>query len=441
MLSLFVILMSVCGSVFAQDNSNPGIKIKEVITDEKIVLITKNFPADTTYTVSLASEENPEAYTAVARFNSKSGGSLSVPIKIPAKFQGLNNILLKLEDGAEGVFLASFENIPAEEPAVEEGEIALANQEPAAEETAQEPAAEEPAEEPAAEETAQEPAAEEPAEEPAAEETAQEPAAEEPAEEPVAEETVQEPAAEEPAEEPVAEETAQEPAAEEPAEEPAAEEPVADEPAEEPAAEETAEEPAAEETIVKPAAEETAEEPVVEETTVEEETAVEEIPVLVCNFNVTPTVKINAVERNGSVTFTTANFPKDSTFTVSMGYYVETWVPDPWTPPMPPAPHHHGPKPGPAPIPCDPCAPAPAPSFKPIDEEPSKPGPAPKGHTTVTFSGIPVGTFETGDGTAQTLTFSIPQSLYNVNPIALWISDNGPCGFYSYNYFYNNSTN
>ena len=75
MLSLFVILMSVCGSVFAQDNSNPGIKVKEVITDEKIVLITKNFPADTTYTVSLASEENPEAYTAVARFNSKSGGS------------------------------------------------------------------------------------------------------------------------------------------------------------------------------------------------------------------------------------------------------------------------------------------------------------------------------------------------------------------------------
>ena len=80
----------------------------------------------------------------------------------------------------------------------------------------------------------------------------------------------------------------------------------------------------------------------------------------------------------------------------------------------------------------------PAPSFKPIPDGPKEP--APRGYVTSSFTGTAVGTFETGDGASQTLTFSIPESMKNVNPIALWISDNGPCGFYSYNYFYNNST-
>ena len=60
---------------------------------------------------------------------------------------------------------------------------------------------------------------------------------------------------------------------------------------------------------------------------------------------------------------------------------------------------------------------------------------------TTSFSGIEVGTFNTGDGAPQTLTFEIPESLAGVSPIALWINDLGPCGFYSYNYFYNVSTN
>ena len=463
-LCLFAVLMTLFGHVFAQDTSLPAFKVMDVAQDEKVVLQTKNFPADTTYTVSMASEENPEAFTPIARFKSKNGGSLNVTVKIPAKFRGLNTILLLMDDGNGSVIPGQFENIPAEEPVTEEP----AAEEPAAEEPAAgEPTAEEPAaEEPAAEEpAAKEPAAEEPvAGEPAAEEpVAEEPAAEEPvAEEPAPEEPVaEEPAAEEPvAEEPVAEEpAAEEPAAEEPvAGEPAAEgpvvlEPVVEEPvAEEPAAAEgpvvlepVVEEPVAEEPVAEePAAEEpVAEEPVAEEPVVEEpaaETAYEPAPVLVCNFNVIPYVTINSVVKDESVTFTTGNFPANSTFTVSMGYYVSTWVPDPMPyGPHPvyrpvPYPHHH-----PAPFP-GPFYYGPVPGFN-THKLDDRPQPPQGGHVSSTFSGTPVGTFETGDGTPQTLTFSVPASLKGVNPIALWISDNGPCGFYSYNYFYNATTN
>jgi len=396
LLSLFVILMTVFTNVFAQDISLPAFKVSSVVTDEKIVLATKNFPADTAYTVSMASPDDPEHFTAVAKFNSKTGGSLNVTVKIPEKFRGFYEIELMLKDSNGGKILGKFVNDPNAAPSAEEP----VTEEPAVEE----PAAEEPvSEQPAAEE----PAAEEPApislmnQEPAAEE----PAAEEPAEEEPAPISLmnQEPAAEEPA--------AEEPAAEEPApisllnQEAAAEEPAAEEPF-----------------IEKPAAEE----PVIEEPAAAEEVQPAEIPVLVCNYAIIPTVKIDAVQRDGSVTFTTANFPADSTFSVSMGEYVSTWVPDmrpiqPVPGPFPFGPHHRPVKP----------------SSKPHHWFP----PAPRGHWTSTFSGTEAGTFETGNGEPQTLTFEIPDSAKGKGIIALWIQDLGPCGFYSYNYFYNNTVN
>ena len=43
MLSLFVVLMTVFGNVLAQDSSLPAFKVSSVVTDEKVVLTTKNF--------------------------------------------------------------------------------------------------------------------------------------------------------------------------------------------------------------------------------------------------------------------------------------------------------------------------------------------------------------------------------------------------------------
>ena len=317
----------------------------------------------------MSSPDEPDTYIAVAKFNSKNGGALSVTVTIPERFRGFEtlNLLLLDENGAK--IFGNFVNIPAEEPV-------------------------------------------------------EEPAAEEPVEEPVAEE-------------PIADESTVETAA---SEEPAADAPIADESTVETT---VSEEPAEERSVVSssPAAEPAA-----------------EAPALTCDYSVIPTVSIDAVTRNASVTFTTANFPANSTFSVSMGVYVATWQPEPMGPRHPdhrPGPQPEKPvRPEPRPIyvnedwptfyPLSGAEAAPVPSF-PDKETPHHHGPAPRpdGQPVVSsvFSGTQVGTFETGDGTPQTLTFEIPATLAGVNPIALWISDLGPCGFYSYNYFYNNSTN
>ena len=421
-LSVFAILMTVFGSVFAQDNSLPAFRVSSVATDEKVVLTTKNFPADTAYLVSMGSPENPDAYTNVAKFNSKTGGSLNVTVKIPEKFHGLYMINLMLQDDSGAKIPGSFVNDPAlapvEEPEAEntaEEPISLINQESAEEPVSEEPAAEEGAEEPKAEEGADESIAEEGAAEEGTEEAGapitlinQQPAAEEPA--------AEEPVIEEKAEEPVAEETVSEESAEEPvAEEPVSEEPILEQP-------------------VQP----------VEEVPAEENAAVSQ-PEAVCNYALTPTVTIDAVAQNASVTFTTHDFPANSTFSVSMGVYVSSWVPDPKPAPRPypyPIPQPYIPE-GFYPISGGDSATAPsAPSFNPGKEDGKPaPAPAPAGHFVSSFNGTEVGTFSTGDGSSQTLTFQIPAQLAGANPIALWISDLGPCGFYSYNYFWNATWN
>lgn len=404
LLSLFVILMTVFGNAFAQETATPEINVSSVEPDVKIVIRTRNFPADTSYIVSMAAEDTPDTFSDVARFNSKTGGTLNVTIPIPAKFQGQHIINIRLSDGSGNVITGAFENLPEEEPAAEEP----VEEEPVEEE----PAAEEPAEEEPAEEepAAEEPAAEEPAEEePAADESGislvnQDPATEEQTEEP-AEENAAEEQTEETAEEPTDSnrtEIANEESAAEEQSEAMIDRPVSDEQAQGSAGEELTEEvveESAEEAVLPEPGTEASEEPVIE---INVPAATTEP--LVCDFSVTPTVTIDSVVKNTSVTFTTHNYPKNSTFTVSMGVYVESWTPVPVCP---------------KPSTC------------------GKPGPAVEWRRNVKFNGTPVGTFETGDATSQTLTFTIPESLKGVSPIAIWITDNGPCGYYSYNYFYN----
>ena len=500
-LSLFVILMTVFGSTSAQDSKVPAFKVSNVIQDEKVILTTKDFPADTNYVISMASPDTPEVFTPVAKFNSKTGGSLNVTIKIPGKFQGLNTIELMMKDSDGKTIMGNFVNIPVEEPVeepVQEEPAETPAEEPVKEEPAETPAeepvkeepAETPAEEPVQDETIslvnqgtteEQPAAEQPAEEqPTEEQPAEEkPAEEQPAEEqPTEEQTVEEqPTEEQPAEEQPTEEqpTEEQTVEEQPTEEqPAEEQPTEEQPTEEqPTEEQTVEEQPTEEqpTEEQPAEEQLAEEQPAEEqpaaeadntdtAAAEEETAPEEIPVLVCNYGVIPYTVINSVEKDTSVTFTTNNFPADSTFTVSMGVYVASWAPEPmhprhpgYYPPRPgrpapgrPEPGRPGPdrpapgRPGPEPSYYHSFGPDPIPDFRPEWDFDRHHGPEPRGKYTTVFSGSPVGSFETGSGEPQTLTFEIPAELKGTNPIALWIEDQGVCGFYSYNYFYNNTT-
>ncbi len=367
-LCLCVILLSAFSAALAQDETTPAFKVSEVVSDTTVTVITKNFPADTSYLVSLGDPQNADSVSAVAKFNSKNGGALSVTVKIPEKFHGKEFLNIILTDPNGGKIEGSFANLPA--------------------------ATEEPTEEPVP--------TEEPTEEPAP--------TEEPTEEPVAtEEPTEEPApTEEPTEEPI------------PTEEPT-EEPI---PTEEPT-----EEPVAAEDILQSTA-------------------------VVCNYSVIPYVYIDSVVKDASVTFTTYNFPADSSFSVQMGVFNGTYPGNPQPPhhnPEPPIdepmPEPPEPQPQPAPIPfgnegevaltqlirdLD----APAPSFN----RPEGPGPKPQPVVSAvpSFSGQEVGTYETGDGSSRTLTFEIPESLKGVGTIALWIADQGSCGFYAYNYFYNN---
>lgn len=367
-LCLCVILLSAFSTALAQDETAPAFKVSEVVSDTTVTVIAKNFPADTSYLVSLGDPQNADSVSAVAKFNSKNGGALSVTVKIPEKFHGKEFLNIILTDPNGGKIEGSFANLPA------------ATEEP----TEEAVPTEEPTEEPAP--------TEEPTEEPAP--------TEEPTEEAVA--------TEEPTEEPV------------PTEEPT-EEPV---PTEEPT-----EEPVAAEDILQSTA-------------------------VVCNYSVIPYVYIDSVVKDASVTFTTYNFPADSSFSVQMGVFNGTYPGNPQPPhhnPEPPIdepmPEPPEPQPQPAPIPfgnegevaltqlirdLD----APAPSFN----RPEGPGPKPQPVVSAvpSFSGQEVGTYETGDGSSRTLTFEIPESLKGVGTIALWIADQGSCGFYAYNYFYNN---
>ncbi len=387
-LCLCVILLSAFSTALAQDETAPAFKVSEVVSDTTVTVITKNFPADTSYLVSLGDPQNADSVSAVAKFNSKNGGALSVTVKIPEKFHGKEFLNIILTDPNGGKIEGSFANLPA-----------------ATEEPTEEPApTEEPTEEPIP--------TEEPTEEPAP--------TEEPTEEPIpTEEPTEEPApTEEPTEEPIP--------TEEPTEEPA----PTEEPTEEPIpTEEPTEEPVAAEDILQSTA-------------------------VVCNYSVIPYVYIDSVVKDASVTFTTYNFPADSSFSVQMGVFNGTYPGNPQPPhhnPEPPIdepmPEPPEPQPQPAPIPfgnegevaltqlirdLD----APAPSFN----RPEGPGPKPQPVVSAvpSFSGQEVGTYETGDGSSRTLTFEIPESLKGVGTIALWIADQGSCGFYAYNYFYNN---
>ena len=132
LLSLFAILMTVFGSALAQEPGTPAFRISEVQTDDAVILVTKDFPAETNYTVGMGDPADPNTYIAVAKFSSQGGGALAITVHIPEKFQGLETINLLLKDENGGKIFGNFTNIP-EEPAVEEPVTEPAAEEPVTE--------------------------------------------------------------------------------------------------------------------------------------------------------------------------------------------------------------------------------------------------------------------------------------------------------------------
>lgn len=145
-----------------------------------------------------------------------------------------------------------------------------------------------------------------------------------------------------------------------------------------------------------------------------------------CDFSIIPSFTINSVKQNEEVTMTFTNLPANTSFTVRMGNFVSYTYAQPEKPCYPwncyngmnntsSYPYY--------PTTCERC---PEPKTK---------------NTYTTVSGLEVGSIDTANGSTQTLTFAIPAALKGMGQIAVLISDTGSCGFYAYNYFWNNSTN
>lgn len=161
-----------------------------------------------------------------------------------------------------------------------------------------------------------------------------------------------------------------------------------------------------------------------------------------CNFSVTPSFSIKSVVKGESVIIETRNFPANSSFTVKMGYNVKNttssgnkwdggwwgW----WGTPGSPA-NFPGYEPWPSTD--DWYGVPPKGGYDPYFSHGKRP--SGKGQDTYSFVGFDAGTYYSQDGAPQTVTYSIPSNLKDTNPIVVWIQDQGACGFYAYNYFWN----
>ena len=73
MLSLFAILMTVFGSAMAQEPGTPAFKVSEVVMDDHVVLVTKDFPAGVAYADDVAYPRRRARRTPTATSRSRVG--------------------------------------------------------------------------------------------------------------------------------------------------------------------------------------------------------------------------------------------------------------------------------------------------------------------------------------------------------------------------------
>ncbi|HPS47401.1 MAG TPA: hypothetical protein PKX37_02865 [Flexilinea sp.] len=186
--------------------------------------------------------------------------------------------------------------------------------------------------------------------------------------------------------------------------------------------------------------------------------AMTETVATVCDYSVLPSFTIDSVVKGKSITVTTGTFPANQSFTVKMGYYAagapaahhhcgghDCPTSDPWYPWMDPDADVT-----PAPSPEPEMYPIPDPSFSWLFG-PMIPGCGTSGcvnfhlggatpHAGLIptyFVGFEVGTYDSADGSPQTVSYDIPEELKGYSPIIVRFEDKGSCGFYGYNYFWN----
>lgn len=171
-----------------------------------------------------------------------------------------------------------------------------------------------------------------------------------------------------------------------------------------------------------------------------------------CDYSRIPTFSYDVIRKNNSITVTTKGFPANSRFRVRMGITiagsVTRWGIRGYETDTLPQPYYDGRM--------EPIAGAfnftyndPA-NFGYNFPDPVVPPCWPTGQDCVysvqtlktggpaSFWGYEVGTYDSGDGSPQTVSYDIPVELLDYPAIVVRFDDLGPCGIYTFNYFWNN---
>ncbi len=96
---LVVVLALGIMSVRASGDLAPSFSVTDVMVDESVSILTRDFPAQTEFTVRMKDLASIGDFVDVARFNSQAGGSFAVTFPIPEELFGVRNVSMTLTDG------------------------------------------------------------------------------------------------------------------------------------------------------------------------------------------------------------------------------------------------------------------------------------------------------------------------------------------------------
>ena len=116
LVSLMAVLFAGVFSASAYQTSSPSFSVSDVVVDESVTILARDFPADTEILVQMKEFDSQDPYIDVAKFNSQDGGSFSVTFPIPAELYGVNKVELVLTDQQALVIPSFFEISVVEEP-------------------------------------------------------------------------------------------------------------------------------------------------------------------------------------------------------------------------------------------------------------------------------------------------------------------------------------
>lgn len=117
LVSLLAVLISGVLSVNAYQAGVPSFSVSDVVVNESVTIVAREFPANTEILVKMRTFATEDAYIAVARFNTESGGNFSVTFPIPAELFGIDKVEVVLTDEKALTIPSFFEIKVAEEAA------------------------------------------------------------------------------------------------------------------------------------------------------------------------------------------------------------------------------------------------------------------------------------------------------------------------------------